>query len=43
MKVTQLPGGERVVKEFMLSMDLSRIQFLLLTQLIIFILGWPLD
>ena len=43
MKVTQLPGGERVVKEFMLSMDLSTIQFLLLTQLIIFILGWPLE
>lgn len=36
-------GGESVVKEFMLSMDLSTIQFLLLTQLIIFILGWPLD
>ena len=35
-------GGESVVKEFMLSMDLSTIQFLLLTQLIIFILGWPL-
>ena len=36
-------GGESVVKEFMLSMDLSTIQFLLLTQLIIFILGWPLE
>jgi len=36
-------GGESVIKEFMLSMDLSTIQFLLLTQVIIFILGWPLE
>ena len=36
-------GGESVVKDFMLSMDLSTVQFLLLTQLIIFILGWPLE
>ena len=30
-------GGESVIKEFMLSMDLSTIQFLLLTQVIIFV------
>lgn len=36
-------GGESVIKEFMLSMDLSTVQFLLLTQLIIFVLGWPLE
>ncbi len=36
-------GGESVIKEFMLSMDLNTIQFLLITQAIIFILGWPLE
>jgi tripartite ATP-independent transporter DctM subunit len=36
-------GGETVVKDFMLSMDLTTIQFLILTQIIIFILGWPLE
>ena len=36
-------GGEHVIKEFMLGMNLSTIQFLILTQLIIFILGWPLE
>ncbi|MCM5571326.1 TRAP transporter large permease subunit [Burkholderiaceae bacterium FT117] len=36
-------GGEHVVKDFMLALDLSTVQFLLLTQLIIFILGWPLE
>ncbi len=36
-------GGESVIKEFMLSMDLNTWQFLLLSQLIIFVLGWPLE
>ncbi len=36
-------GGETVVKEFMLSMDLNTVQFLIVAQLIIFILGWPLE
>ncbi len=36
-------GGEHVIKDLMLGMNLSTIQFLLLTQLIIFILGWPLE
>jgi tripartite ATP-independent transporter DctM subunit len=36
-------GGESVIKEFVLGMDLSTVQFLLLTQAIIFILGWPLE
>jgi TRAP-type mannitol/chloroaromatic compound transport system permease large subunit len=36
-------GGESVIKEFMLSMDLNTVQFLILTQVIIFILGWPLE
>ena len=36
-------GGEQLVKDFMLSMNLSPLQFLLLSQLLIFILGWPLE
>lgn len=36
-------GGESVVKDFVLSMDLSTVGFLILTQIIIFILGWPLE
>ncbi|MCW5648789.1 MAG: TRAP transporter large permease subunit [Ramlibacter sp.] len=36
-------GGESVIKDFMLSMDLSTLQFLLVAQTIIFILGWPLE
>ena len=36
-------GGEGVIKEFVLGLDLNPITFLLLTQLIIFILGWPLE
>jgi TRAP-type mannitol/chloroaromatic compound transport system permease large subunit len=36
-------GGEQLIKEFVLSMDLSPLTFLLLAQLIIFLLGWPLE
>ena len=36
-------GGEAVIKEFVLGLNLNTITFLLLTQLIIFILGWPLE
>jgi tripartite ATP-independent transporter DctM subunit len=36
-------GGEHVVKDFMLALDLTPVQFLLLSQLLIFILGWPLE
>ena len=36
-------GGETVVKEFVTSLDLTPLQFLLLAQLIIFLLGWPLE
>lgn len=36
-------GGESVIKEFMLSMDLNTIQFLIVAQTIIFVLGWPLE
>jgi tripartite ATP-independent transporter DctM subunit len=36
-------GGETLVKDFMLALSLSPLQFLLLSQLLIFILGWPLE
>ena len=36
-------GGESVVKEFVLGLNLNTVTFLLLTQLIIFVLGWPLE
>lgn len=36
-------GGENLVKDFMLALNLSPLQFLLLSQFLIFILGWPLE
>ncbi|HEX4782021.1 MAG TPA: TRAP transporter large permease subunit [Usitatibacter sp.] len=36
-------GGEGEIKDFVLSMNLTPVTFLLLSQLIIFLLGWPLE
>ncbi len=36
-------GGHSVVEHFILSLDLSTVGFLILTQVIIFLLGWPLE
>ena len=36
-------GGQRLVEEWVLGMNLSPIQFMLLSQAIIFVLGWPLE
>lgn len=36
-------GGEQVISEFVQSLNLTPLQFLLLAQLIIFLLGWPLE
>ena len=36
-------AGQRLVEEWVLALDLTPIQFLLLSQAIIFILGWPLE
>jgi tripartite ATP-independent transporter DctM subunit len=36
-------GGEHVISEFVTGLDLSPLMFLLLAQLIIFALGWPLE
>ena len=36
-------GGERVIAEFVQGLDITPIQFLIIAQLIIFLLGWPLE
>lgn len=36
-------GGEKVIEHFILGLDLDTVTFLLLTQCIIFLLGWPLE
>ena len=36
-------GGEGLIKEFVTSMDLTPVHFLILAQIIIFLLGWPLE
>jgi tripartite ATP-independent transporter DctM subunit len=36
-------GGNQFIKEFVLGMNLNPITFMLLAQLIIFLLGWPLE
>jgi TRAP-type mannitol/chloroaromatic compound transport system permease large subunit len=36
-------GGQKVVEDFVLGLKLSPLMFLLLTQVIIFVLGWPLE
>ena len=36
-------GGQGVVEELIKSLNMNRVEFLLLTQVIIFLLGWPLE
>jgi tripartite ATP-independent transporter DctM subunit len=36
-------GGEGLIKEFVLGLDLGTVAFLILAQVIIFLLGWPLE
>ncbi len=36
-------GGQQVVENFFLSLNLSQTGFLILTQVLIFLLGWPLE
>jgi len=38
-----LLGGQEVIEKWVTSLGLTPIEFLLLTQVIIFILGWPLE
>jgi tripartite ATP-independent transporter DctM subunit len=36
-------GGEQIITEFVTGLDISPLTFLILAQLIIFLLGWPLE
>ncbi|OAP35853.1 C4-dicarboxylate ABC transporter [Sinorhizobium glycinis] len=36
-------GGQALVEEWVLALDLTPLQFMILSQAIIFILGWPLE
>jgi tripartite ATP-independent transporter DctM subunit len=41
--VFALLGGQEVINNWVLSLGLTKVQFLLLSQAIIFLLGWPLE
>ena len=41
--VFALHGGQGVVEHWVLSLDLTPLQFMILAQAIIFVLGWPLE
>ncbi len=36
-------GGEGIIKEFVLGLDMNAVMFLVVAQIIIFLLGWPLE
>ncbi|MGQ0523998.1 MAG: TRAP transporter large permease [Betaproteobacteria bacterium] len=36
-------GGEAMIKNFVIGLDLSPVTFMILAQIIIFLLGWPLE
>ena len=36
-------GGQRLVEDWVMAMDLTPLQFMLLSQAVIFVLGWPLE
>ena len=38
-----LLGGQEIIEAWVMSLGLTKVQFLLLSQLIIFLLGWPLE
>lgn len=38
-----LLGGQELIERWVLSMNLSQIEFLILSQIVIFLLGWPLE
>jgi TRAP-type mannitol/chloroaromatic compound transport system permease large subunit len=38
-----LLGGQELVEQWVLGMNLSKTEFLILSQILIFILGWPLE
>jgi tripartite ATP-independent transporter DctM subunit len=36
-------GGEEIIKNFVIGLDMSPIMFMIMAQIIIFLLGWPLE
>jgi len=38
-----LLGGQEIINDWVLGMDLTPVQFMILAQLVIFLLGWPLE
>src|SRR3546814_8527868 len=38
-----LLGGQELINNWVLGMDLTPVQFLILAQIVIFLLGWPLE
>ena len=38
-----LLGGQELIERWVLSMNLSKVEFMLLSQVVIFLLGWPLE
>jgi TRAP-type mannitol/chloroaromatic compound transport system permease large subunit len=38
-----LLGGQEVIERWVLSLDMTPLQFMILAQIIIFLLGWPLE
>ena len=38
-----LLGGQEIIEKWVMSLGLSKVQFLMLSQAIIFLLGWPLE
>jgi TRAP-type mannitol/chloroaromatic compound transport system permease large subunit len=38
-----LLGGQEVIEKWVLSLDMTPLQFMILAQIIIFLLGWPLE
>jgi TRAP-type mannitol/chloroaromatic compound transport system permease large subunit len=38
-----LLGGQELIEKWVLSMNLTPLQFMVLSQIIIFLLGWPLE
>ena len=38
-----LLGGQELINSWVLSMDLTPVQFMILAQVVIFLLGWPLE
>jgi TRAP-type mannitol/chloroaromatic compound transport system permease large subunit len=41
--VFALHGGQQIIEHWVLGLDLTPLQFMIIAQLIIFLLGWPLE